>query len=223
MYSVKEMFLTLQGEGSRAGTAAVFLRFTGCNLWNGREDGRSSGKGACARWCDTDFLHGEKLSAADIVVHANAMWAGVGGIDQERWVVITGGEPTLQLDDGLLETLFAGGWKVALETNGTNDPDGGKLLDRVSWLCVSPKIGSVLVRRAAHELKVVVPGHIVSSEGWTVGGLLELAASGSWGAKYIQPMDSPSAVNAGSWAVNFVQRFPDWRLSLQTHKLIGLR
>ncbi|MBO9713647.1 7-carboxy-7-deazaguanine synthase [Sphingomonas sp.] len=208
-YSVKEMFLTLQGEGVNAGARAVFVRFAGCNLWSGREVDRAS---AICRFCDTDFvgtngLGGGKFADAEALADAVGGFWGEG--DEARFVVLTGGEPMLQVDDALVDALHARGFRIAIETNGTLAVHPG-----IDWVCVSPKAGSEVVQRAGDELKLVwpQPGTDVDAiEGWAFRHFL------------VQPMDSPEAEANTRAAVDFAMARPQWRLTLQTHKLLGLR
>ncbi len=225
-YVVREIFDTLQGEGARAGSRAVFVRFAGCNLWDGLEKHRARGQGACARWCDTDFAHGDGRTVEALLAEMGSLWPEAPG--EPRWAVLTGGEPTLQVDAALIDALHAAGWSLAMETNGTVDPEGGALLDRIDHLCVSPKIGGELKRLRAHELKVVVPGVSPGNEaafgpGWDRESLLELAARGRWDRWFVQPMDDANRAAHIEGAVQLVRSLPGWRLSLQTHKWIGLR
>ena len=176
-YSVKEIFLTLQGEGAHAGRAAVFCRFSGCNLWSGREEDRAS---AVCQFCDTDFVGtdgegGGKFESAELLAGAiDQMW-GLGD-PHHKYVVFTGGEPLLQLDDVLIEALHAHGFKIAIETNGTIRVPAG-----IDWICVSPKAGSTLVQTSGHELKVVVP-----QAGFTQADLLAFEAL-DFGQRRVQP------------------------------------
>ena len=207
-YAVKEMFLTLQGEGVNAGRRAVFVRFAGCNLWSGREQDRAS---AQCRFCDTDFVGtdgeggGKFASADDLADHVQALW-GVGA--EGRLVVITGGEPMLQLDDGLVDALHARGFRIAAETNGTLPAVGG-----LDWICVSPKAGTDVVQREGNELKLVWP-----QEG------IDPAKLESWGFDHflVQPMDCDSRDEALAAAIKLAMDRPKWRLSLQAHKVVGL-
>jgi 7-carboxy-7-deazaguanine synthase len=207
-YAVKECFLTLQGEGAQSGSRAVFLRFAGCNLWSGREQDRAS---AQCRFCDTDFVGtdgeggGKFASADDLADHVQALW-GVGA--EGRLVVITGGEPMLQLDDGLVDALHARGFRIAAETNGTLPAVGG-----LDWICVSPKAGTDVVQREGNELKLVWP-----QEG------IDPAKLESWGFDHflVQPMDCDSRDEALAAAIKLAMDRPKWRLSLQAHKVVGL-
>lgn len=208
-YSVKEMFLTLQGEGAQAGSRAVFVRFAGCNLWTGREADRMS---AICRFCDTDFVGtdgagGGKFADAQALADAAAGFWGEG--QAGRLVVLTGGEPMLQVDDALVDALHARDFRIAIETNGTIAVHPG-----IDWVCVSPKAGSDVVQRSGDELKLVWPqagSDPDELERWNFRHFL------------VQPMDSPEADANRAAAVDFVLARPNWRLSLQTHKLLGLR
>jgi 7-carboxy-7-deazaguanine synthase len=209
MYHVKEIAYTLQGEGGQAGRAAVFCRFAGCNLWSGREADR--GEAICS-FCDTDFLGtdgpgGGTFDSADSLAAAIAdAWGGQGA--GRRLVVVTGGEPLLQLDTAAIEALHARGFEVAVETNGTIPAPPG-----IDWLCVSPKAGTVLRQASGAELKVVVP-----QEGLDLAALESLA----FDRFFLQPMDGPRAAENRRLAVALCLERPRWRLSLQTHKLLGI-
>ena len=207
-YAVKEMFLTLQGEGVHAGRRAVFVRFAGCNLWSGREADRAS---AVCRFCDTDFVGtdgdggGKFADAAGLAQAARALWgAGDGG-----FVVLTGGEPMLQIDDALVDALHASGFEIAIETNGTLPVHEG-----IDWVCVSPKADSHVAQRRGDELKLV----------WPQPGT-DIDAIERWDFRHwlVQPMDSADAEANRRAAIDLVLARPRWRLSLQTHKLLGLR
>lgn len=208
-YAVKEMFLTLQGEGVQAGRRAVFVRFAGCNLWSGRERDRVT---AVCRFCDTDFvgtdgLGGGRFADAGALVAAVERFWGDGR--DRRFVVLTGGEPMLQVDDVLVDALHAAGFFVAIESNGTLPVHPG-----IDWVCISPKAGSVVVQRSGDELKLVWPqagSDIADMEGWDFGAFL------------IQPLDDADAAANQDAAMALVMERPRWRLSLQTHKLLGLR
>jgi 7-carboxy-7-deazaguanine synthase len=208
-YAVKEIFLTLQGEGAHAGRAAVFCRFAGCNLWSGREQDRSS---ATCKFCDTDFVGtdgtlGARYASADDLADAIAsQWAGEHGY---RYVVLTGGEPLLQVDADLIDALHARGFAIGLETNGTIEPPEG-----VDWICVSPKAGAELRVRRGDELKLVYP-----QEGAMPAAFADLAFE----RFSLQPMDGPDVAANTERAVNYCIRHPQWRLSLQTHKTLGIR
>ncbi|MEG8053925.1 7-carboxy-7-deazaguanine synthase [Sphingomonas aerolata] len=208
-YAVKEMFLTLQGEGVNAGRRAVFVRFAGCNLWSGREQDRAT---AVCRFCDTDFvgtdgLGGGKFADARALADAVAGFWGTG--TQDRFVVLTGGEPMLQIDDAIVDALHAAGFRIAIESNGTLPVHPG-----IDWVCISPKAGSVVVQRHGDELKLVWPQpgtDIVDIETWDFANLL------------LQPLDDPQADANRDACVALVMERPQWRLSLQTHKMLGLR
>ena len=202
-YAVREIFATLQGEGAQAGRAAVFLRFAGCNLWSGREADRA---GATCRFCDTDFVGGTRFVDAPALVRAvAAAWPAPGG---PRLVVVTGGEPALQLDDALVAALHGEGFEIAIETNGTLALPAG-----LDWICVSPKAGTQLAVIAGDELKLVYPQSGASPEDYR--GL-------SFRHLLLQPMDGPDRQANTRAAIAYCQRHPEWRLSLQTHKLIGI-
>lgn len=207
-YQVKEIFLTLQGEGAWAGRVAVFCRFAGCNLWTGRDEDRAR---ATCRFCDTDFVGvdgpggGRFEDASALAARLEIAWGDRGG---ERFVVFTGGEPTLQLDEGLLSACRAHGFFIAIETNGTRPtPDG------VDWICVSPKTNAPLVQVTGHELKLVYP----------VEGL-DPAQFEAFEFKrfFLQPLDDPQQPENIRAAIDYCLAHPKWRLSLQTHKLIGI-
>jgi 7-carboxy-7-deazaguanine synthase (Cx14CxxC type) len=208
-YAVKEVFLTLQGEGAHAGRAAVFCRFAGCNLWSGRETDRGS---AQCRFCDTDFVGtdgtrgGSYQSAGGLVDVIEEQWGGTGS---HRFVVLTGGEPLLQADDGLLDALHDRGFTIAVETNGTIEPPAG-----LDWLCVSPKAGTELRVRSGHELKLVYP---------QPGALPEAFAGLAFERFSLQPMDGPELADNTARAIDYCLHHPQWRLSLQTHKTLGIR
>jgi 7-carboxy-7-deazaguanine synthase (Cx14CxxC type) len=207
-YAVKECFLTLQGEGVQAGSRAVFLRFAGCNLWSGREQDRASAE---CTFCDTDFVGtdgegGGKFASAEVLAdHVEQLWGG--GRDR-RLVVITGGEPMLQLDEALIDALHARGFRIAAETNGTLPATRG-----VDWICVSPKAGTVVVQRSGDELKLVWP---------QVG--VDPAELETWEFEHflVQPMDCDAQDEAIEAAVRLAMDRPKWRLSLQAHKVVGL-
>ena len=208
-YAVKEMFLTLQGEGVNAGRRAVFVRFAGCNLWSGREQDRAT---AVCRFCDTDFvgtdgLGGGKFANAASLAAAVAGFWGAGIAD--RFVVLTGGEPMLQVDDALVDALHDAGFRIAIESNGTLPVHPG-----IDWVCISPKAGSVVVQRSGDELKLVWPqagSDIDAIEGW------------DFAHRLLQPMDDANGPANVEAAIALVMERPHWRLSLQTHKLLGLR
>jgi 7-carboxy-7-deazaguanine synthase len=208
-YAVKEMFLTLQGEGVNAGARAVFVRFAGCNLWSGREVDRAM---AVCRFCDTDFVGTDGLGGgrfADAEALGDAVEGHWGGGREARFVVLTGGEPMLQVDDALVAALHARGFRIAIESNGTLPAHPG-----IDWVCISPKAGSEVVQRSGDELKLVWPqagSDLDVLEGWDFRHFL------------VQPMDSADAAANTDAAVALAMARPKWRLSLQTHKMLGLR
>jgi len=209
MYSVKTIFYTLQGEGANAGTPAVFLRFAGCNLWSGREKDRAR---AVCRFCDTDFVGsdgaggGKFRSARTLARAVEAKWPA--RATAGRFVICTGGEPLLQLDAPLIAALHDRGFRVAIETNGTLAAPAG-----VDWTCVSPKAGSALVQGRGDELKLVYP---------QPGAEPECYAELKFEHFFLQPMDGPRRVENTWLAAEYCMRHPNWRLSLQVHKLIGI-
>ena len=209
-YAVKEIFLTLQGEGVHTGRRAVFLRFAGCNLWTGREEDRST---AVCRFCDTDFVsvggeNGGRYSAAALAAKVAELWGG--GADH-RYVVMTGGEPMLQVDDAIVDALHSQGFTLAIESNGTIAAH-----PRIDWVCISPKAGSEVIQRSGDELKLVWPqtgSDTAAMERWNFANHL------------IQTMDSgDSIINLANIesSTAFVNANPKWRLSLQNHKILGL-
>jgi 7-carboxy-7-deazaguanine synthase (Cx14CxxC type) len=209
-YAVKEIFLTLQGEGLNAGRRAVFLRFSGCNLWSGREEDRAT---AQCTFCDTDFVGmdgdqgGRYADAAALATKVSELW-GVQG-EGKPLVVITGGEPMLQVDEALVDALHAADFEIAMETNGTLTVTPG-----VDWITVSPKAGNEVVQRSGSELKLVWPQAGIdpqAMEGWDFDHFL------------LQPLDSPAASENHAKAIQYVIDHPIWRLSVQTHKVIGIR
>jgi 7-carboxy-7-deazaguanine synthase (Cx14CxxC type) len=207
-YTVKEIFKTLQGEGAQAGRAAVFCRFAGCNLWSGREEDRAD---AVCRFCDTDFvgIDGEGGGKfPDAMALARAVAGAWGENPDNRYVVFTGGEPLLQLDAALLDAVHAQGFEVAVETNGTLAPPPG-----IDWICVSPKAEAELALRQGDELKLVFP-----QAGSDPDALERLHFDHFW----VQPMDGPALAENTRAAVAFCLERPIWRLSLQTHKFIGI-
>jgi 7-carboxy-7-deazaguanine synthase len=207
-YRVKEIFYTLQGEGANAGRPAVFCRFSGCNLWSGREPDRAT---AVCRFCDTDFVGTDGVGggrfgdAADLAGAIDGLWPRGEG---RRFVVCTGGEPLLQLDGALIDALHGNGFEVAVETNGTRPAPAG-----LDWVCVSPKAGAPLVVRGGDELKLVFP------QAGADPAEFEGLAFDHW---FLQPMDGPDLAANTRAAVEHCLRHPRWRLSLQTHKLIGI-
>ena len=207
-YAVKEMFATLQGEGAQAGRASVFCRFAGCNLWSGREEDRAH---AACRFCDTDFVGmdgegGGRFDGAEALADAiAALWPEN---HAHRYVVFTGGEPLLQLDTGLLDAMHARGFEVAVETNGTLPAPAG-----IDWICVSPKAGNPLQQRAGSELKLVFPQTEIDPA--EMEGL-------DFSHFFLQPMDGPEQAANTLAAIRYCLAHPRWRLSLQTHKLLGI-
>ncbi len=208
-YAVKEIFYTLQGEGAQTGRPAVFCRFSGCNLWSGREADRAR---AVCSFCDTDFVGsdggggGRYRDAAALAGRVAQDWPPG---ERAAFVVCTGGEPLLQLDPPLIEALHARGFEIAVETNGTIAPPPG-----LDWLCVSPKAGAGLVARSGDELKIVLPQP----------GLDPLDFAGLAFHRFsVQPMDGPDRARNTELAMAFCRAHPQWRLSLQTHKLVGFR
>ena len=208
-YTVKEIFYTLQGEGANSGKAAVFCRFSGCNLWTGREEDRSR---AVCQFCDTDFVgvgaDGGKFATpvdlAEAIAHA---WRG--DSDTERLVVCTGGEPLLQIDEQLVDAIHAAGFTMAVETNGTKVAPRG-----IDWICVSPKAGAPLVQITGSELKLVFP---------QPAAMPELFEELSFDNFFLQPMDGPVVAENTRLAIEYCMAHPRWRLSLQTHKTVGIR
>jgi 7-carboxy-7-deazaguanine synthase len=205
-YAVKEIFLTLQGEGMQAGRRAVFLRFAGCNLWSGREQDRA---GARCRFCDTDFVgtdgeNGGRYDAEALARQVRSTW----GEGERPLVVVTGGEPMLQLDGPLVDALHSAGFEIAAETNGTLAAAAG-----VDWICVSPKAGNEVVQRSGDELKLVWPQDGIDPEPML-----------AWDFRHfiIQPLDGPQREASTAAAIDYVMAHPRWRLGLQAHKLIGM-
>jgi 7-carboxy-7-deazaguanine synthase len=208
-YAVKEMFLTLQGEGMQAGRRAVFVRFAGCNLWTGREQDRAD---AACTFCDTDFVgmdgsEGGRYKAESLAAKALELWGAVEGA--RPLAVLTGGEPLLQVDEALIEALHAAGFEVAVESNGTQTAPAG-----LDWICISPKADTEIVQRSGDELKLV----------WPQPGI-DPAALEAWDFDHflIQPMDCAEREAALAASIDFVMANPKWRLTLQAHKAAGLR
>lgn len=208
-YAVKEIFMTLQGEGAHAGRAAVFCRFAGCNLWSGREQDRAD---AICRFCDTDFvgldgtLGGRYATAAELADAIAGQWTGG---EAGRYTILTGGEPLLQVDDGLVAALHQRGFEIGIETNGTLQPPAG-----IDWICVSPKAGAELVLRRGHELKLIYPQDGAAPEDFERLPFDRFS---------LQPMDGPHTAENTARATEYCLTHPQWRLSLQTHKMIGIR
>ena len=210
-YAVKEIYYTLQGEGAQAGRAAVFCRFAGCNLWSGREEDRSA---AVCRFCDTDFVGtdgpggGRFPSAPELALAVAAAWQASPGPSRRPLVVCTGGEPLLQLDEALVRAMHDEGFEIAIETNGTRLPPPG-----IDWICVSPKAGAELLLLAGSELKLVHP-----QPGAEPARFEHL----DFQHFFLQPMDGPDREANTKRAIEHCLRHPQWRLSLQTHKLLGM-
>ena len=209
-YQVKEIFYTLQGEGANAGRPAVFCRFAGCNLWSGREQDRAT---AVCQFCDTDFVGtdgtlGGKFADADALADKiAAQWPSAD--PAHRFVVMTGGEPLLQVDSALIDALHARGFEMAVETNGTIAAPAG-----IDWICVSPKAGAPWVQRTGHELKLVWP---------QTGFNLDELEAASFTHRYLQPMDNVLKADNTRDCIALCMQRPAWRLSLQTHKMTGIR
>lgn len=209
VYSVKEIFYTLQGEGRHAGRPAVFCRFSGCNLWTGRESDRAS---AICKFCDTDFvgvdgeLGGKYLSSTQLALTIDSLWPTT--CPANKFVVFTGGEPLLQLDDHLIASMHGQGFEIAIETNGTLMVPTG-----IDWVCVSPKVGIELLVRKGNELKVVIPQD---------NQVLESYEGLEFEHYYVQPMDGPDRESNTRRAITICKENPKWKLSLQTHKLLQI-
>lgn len=209
MYSVKEIFYTLQGEGANAGTPAVFCRFAGCNLWTGREEDRAK---AVCRFCDTDFVGtdgeggGKFETAADL---AHACRAAITDGAAPGLVVLTGGEPMLQVDEALVDALHQAGFAIAIETNGTLPVPRA-----IDWICVSPKAGAPIAQMSGDELKLVYP-----QDGIIPESVVHLA----FAHRFLQPMDGPDIAANTKAAIGYCKAHPEWRLSVQTHKVLGIR
>jgi 7-carboxy-7-deazaguanine synthase (Cx14CxxC type) len=208
-YSVKEIFYTLQGEGMHAGRPAVFCRFAGCNLWTGREADRAT---AVCKFCDTDFVgtdgeRGGKFTSSDELARMiDSLWPSA--YTASKYVVFTGGEPLLQLDAALIDSMHRAGFEIAIETNGTIEVPAG-----VDWICVSPKMGSELVVKKGSELKVVIP-----QEGQDLAAYEQL----DFEHFFVQPMDGPDKLRNTRLAIETCKRNPKWKLSIQTHKLLQI-
>jgi 7-carboxy-7-deazaguanine synthase len=212
-YAVKEIFYTLQGEGAQSGRVAVFCRFSGCNLWSGREEDRSR---AVCQFCDTDFIGvgpdgGRFSSAKELADAVDRCWIGLGsGSEREnKYVVCTGGEPLLQLDEELIDALHERGFEVAVETNGTRPAPAS-----LDWICVSPKAGAPFVQRSGSELKLVYPQADAPPEKF---------AHLDFRHFFLQPMDGPDITENTERAIAYCLAHPRWRLSIQTHKIVGIR
>ncbi len=209
IYSIKEIFYTLQGEGAQAGRPAVFCRFSGCNLWSGRETDRAS---AVCQFCDTDFVgtdgeRGGKFADSDALARTiDSLWPQ--DYPAHKYVVFTGGEPLLQLDAALIASMHARGFTIAIETNGTLPVPPG-----VDWICVSPKVGAPLLVQRGNEIKVVIP---------QVNQTLADYAALDFAHFFVQPMDGPHVAANTRLAIDICMRHPQWKLSLQTHKLLQI-
>jgi 7-carboxy-7-deazaguanine synthase len=210
-YSVKEIFYTLQGEGANAGRPAVFCRFAGCNLWTGREEDRAD---AVCTFCDTDFVGtdgeggGKFRTAGELAAAVAGMWPSANG-RVRRLVVCTGGEPLLQVDAELVAALHEQGFEIAVETNGTVEPPGG-----IDWICVSPKADAATVLLRGNELKLVFPQREAPPERF---------ADADFEHFFLQPMDGPDLEANIAVTIAYCLEHPQWRLSLQTHKIVGIR
>jgi len=208
-YSIKEIFYTLQGEGAHAGRPAVFCRFTGCNLWSGRESDRAT---AACQFCDTDFVGtdgeqgGKFTDSASLAQLINSLWPA--SYPASKYVVFTGGEPLLQLDVELIHSMHEAGFEIAIETNGTLPVPAG-----VDWVCVSPKVGATLTVRKGNELKVVIP---------QTDQMLSDYQALAFDHFFVQPMDGPDLERNTRLAIETCKRNPQWKLSLQTHKLLQI-
>jgi 7-carboxy-7-deazaguanine synthase len=205
MYAVKEIFYTLQGEGANTGRAAVFCRFSGCNLWSGREADRAEAE---CQFCDTDFVGTKGEGGGRFATAEELADACVAAAPRPGLVVLTGGEPMLQVDEALIAALHARGFTIAVETNGTLPVPSS-----IDWICVSPKAGTDVKQRAGDELKLVYPQAGLDPEkhsGW------------AFTHRFLQPMDGPSAAENTAKALAYCKAHPDWRLSLQTHKVLGI-
>ena len=249
MYRVREIFETFQGEGARAGEQSTFVRFSGCNLWSGLPDKRDKGKGSCATWCDTDFASGKVYTLTDLLIEMRTVLLRQYGrwprdSEKKPWCVLTGGEPALQIDKKLISNLHKDGWMVSVETNGSiSNP----AIDDIDWVTVSPKLNkdgtvpSIAVKRGS-ELKVILPGFSDPSCGWSDSRLSNLERITDFEHYFVQPQDpiDPNLLNVsylvGSLAskkqtysnnqdlcASFVHRNPAWSVSLQTHKMRGIR
>jgi len=209
MYSVKEIFFSLQGEGAQSGRAAIFCRFTGCNLWSGREQDRAS---AICDFCDTDFVgtdgqNGGKFSTADeLCKYLKGFWPLQTNV--KPYIIFTGGEPALQLDEELVDSCHNFGFEVAIETNGTKPLPSG-----IDWICVSPKADAELLITSGHELKLVYPQSLA---------LPDKFADMQFEHFYLQPLDGPERQKATQATVEYCMQHPQWKLSLQNHKVLGI-
>ena len=208
MYTIKEIYYTLQGEGYHTGRPAIFIRFSGCNLWSGKEKDR---KKAICNWCDTDFLgtngtNGGKYSAKNIKKKILNLWPL--NVESLPYVILTGGEPLLQIDDKLVRNIHEAGFEIGLETNGTlNPPDG------IDWICVSPKANTDLILVKGNELKVVYPQSGINPK---------IYEKMQFEHFFIQPMDGTNQQKTTKKSKDFVMKNPVWKLSIQTHKILGI-
>lgn len=218
MYSVKEIFTTIQGEGAQAGRVSVFCRFAGCNLWSGRESDRDN---AICKFCDTDFVGidneqggGKFNTATELADSILRLWLSMNSSLARRYVVLTGGEPLLQVDQSLIDALHAHNFEIAVETNGTLPIPQG-----IDWVCVSPKIGSELIALQGDELKFVIPqvGSVETIE------YLKKFEKMNFKNFFIQPMDNINQKNNTALALEIVKKRPIWRMSIQNHKLLGIK
>ena len=207
-YRIKEIFFTQQGEGKNTGKDFIFVRFSGCNLWSGQEKHRAS---AICKFCDTDFygtdgINGGKYQAKELIKKIKSLWISA---DRQIRVVLTGGEPLLQVDEGLISALKKENIYIAVETNGTLDaPDG------IDWICMSPKANTEIKLRKGSEVKVVYPQKNLNPDNFNVLDFKNF---------YIQPMDSENYEDNVSQSVKYCMQNPNWKLSLQTHKILGIR
>ena len=211
-YSVREIYYTLQGEGAQTGRPAVFLRFSGCNLWSGREKDRER---AVCRFCDTEFVGitgpgGGKFSSAAALANAIAAAWPTAAVNSRPFVVCTGGEPLLQLDDAAISTMHAAGFEIGIETNGTLRAPAG-----IDWICVSPKADAALLQISGHELKLVYPQREAEAQP-------ERFAEMEFANFFLQPLDDIQQAANTQAAIDYCLRHPQWKLSLQTHKIIGI-
>lgn len=217
MYKVKEIFASIQGEGAQAGRTAIFCRFSGCNLWSGREIDRNS---AICNFCDTDFVGidgvggGKFSSPVDLANRINEYWSNLSKSESQKYVVLTGGEPLLQVDENLIQELHKLDFQIALETNGTIPIPKG-----IDWICVSPKIGAELKVFSGDEVKFVAPqkGKVETLE------YLKRLEKMNFKHFFIQPMDSDTRLANTNFAIEMVNKRPIWRLSMQIHKILGVR
>jgi 7-carboxy-7-deazaguanine synthase len=211
-YTIKEIYYTIQGEGANSGRPAVFCRFTGCNLWSGREQDRIT---AICNFCDTNFLgvdpdDGGEFEDADMLAEAvDLCWPSRANGRSKKFVVCTGGEPLLQMDDAVVTALKKRGFEIAVETNGTKVPPSG-----IDWVCVSPKVGAKCVVRSGDELKLVFP---------QVGGEPDKFAHLDFDRFFLQPLNGSSTEENTGLAIKYCLEHPQWELSLQTHKMVGIR